>query len=1007
VEVVSGEIAFYRENGIPIGEAVGRSRTLCVIAVPSHLSVSDFVGFVSPVADKIEHVRVLRDARPSGAGRYMVLLRFTTQGGADGFYRGFQGKPFSSFDTEVCHVVYVAEIRICRVDRPRAGAAEPRTAAVGAGDLARLTRSLADTDPLCCASAGVCAPHAAVAAEEVSGGDRRASGGDPSPTGGSRPASVSGSSADVTTAPAAVEGQNCQHVDVYPSHLVLSEVTVDTCAVTPATAAASRSGAVTSSSEGGTSTEALLAAESAVTVEPTSSPLLGGRSSSDEPPAGLTELPTCPVCLERLDSSASGVLTTICNHTFHCTCLSRWSDDSCPICRYCFADEEAQLQAEDADGAGAGGGAGAAGGHGAGFEGTSAGGRTGATTTAACEECGVRENVWMCLVCGHLGCGRLTREHALAHYSRTQHTYAIELATQRVWDYAGDGFVHRLIQNKGDGKLVEMPDPNAAYAPGDGSRSRLAPEVEAVNLEARAATGKKDQAVALEYALLLTGQLETQRQYFEGLLAQVLSLLPDADAPIREAAEAIVCGAAAPAGNAPTGNQQLHRAVLANERKLRGLSVASDGSASGAAGGVGPSTEGGVGAAAALDGGVAATGAAAAAATADGRTPSAPSSFAARHRGDGVAAAGGSSHIAAVKGTGPPLTAGRPAPSAAGHRSRAGTAGSGAGAGAGAAARHASAASEAVDAAALTHEIASGAIAPAELAATIFDLRARCEGAEIAARDAEGRLAAESKERRALARQAEEAAAKAGAQAEELAFLRQLNDTLTANQRGWEVRLAVMERQLKARTDAGSARERELEEQLRDVMFALDAQKQIEAASEDVRADLASGHVVVAAPGGAGTAGSGSGSTATDGRRGATAARLKKRLAASSAAASAPTGAAAASPRVGPEDAAGGDGGVAAAATARAGQTRSLGRPSCGRDSCSTPRSGRRCSTDGEADSAGAGLSAGSTECGEICEGPIHSAGASAADASPSAAAAVPSGGKRGGSSKRKGGGKG
>ena len=35
--------------------------------------------------------------------------------------------------------------------------------------------------------------------------------------------------------------------------------------------------------------------------------------------------------------------------------------------------------------------------------------------------------------------------------------YALELETQRVWDYAGDGYVHRLIQNTIDGKLVELP----------------------------------------------------------------------------------------------------------------------------------------------------------------------------------------------------------------------------------------------------------------------------------------------------------------------------------------------------------------------------------------------------------------------------------------------------------------------------------------------------------------------------------------------------------------------
>jgi BRCA1-associated protein len=53
--------------------------------------------------------------------------------------------------------------------------------------------------------------------------------------------------------------------------------------------------------------------------------------------AGQTELPHCPVCLERLDQHISGVLTTVCNHTFHCTCLSQWADSSCPVCRYVLA----------------------------------------------------------------------------------------------------------------------------------------------------------------------------------------------------------------------------------------------------------------------------------------------------------------------------------------------------------------------------------------------------------------------------------------------------------------------------------------------------------------------------------------------------------------------------------------------------------------------------------------------------------------------------------------------
>lgn len=45
------------------------------------------------------------------------------------------------------------------------------------------------------------------------------------------------------------------------------------------------------------------------------------------------------------------------------------------------------------------------------------------------------------------------------HWKETQHCYSLDLETQRVWDYVGDGYVHRLIQSKTDGKLVESLAP--------------------------------------------------------------------------------------------------------------------------------------------------------------------------------------------------------------------------------------------------------------------------------------------------------------------------------------------------------------------------------------------------------------------------------------------------------------------------------------------------------------------------------------------------------------------
>jgi BRCA1-associated protein len=54
-------------------------------------------------------------------------------------------------------------------------------------------------------------------------------------------------------------------------------------------------------------------------------------------------------------------------------------------------------------------------------------------------------------VCGFVGCGRRHRAHIHAHYERHLHAYAMNTADRRVWDFAGDGWVHRLILQQADG----------------------------------------------------------------------------------------------------------------------------------------------------------------------------------------------------------------------------------------------------------------------------------------------------------------------------------------------------------------------------------------------------------------------------------------------------------------------------------------------------------------------------------------------------------------------------
>ena len=163
-----------------------------------------------------------------------------------------------------------------------------------------------------------------------------------------------------------------------------------------------------------------------------------------------------------MDESISTVLTILCNHTFHSQCLAQWEDASCPVCRYVQTPE---LVAEQ-----------------------------------RCSECQSADDLWICLVCGYVGCGRYVGGHSHAHFLETEHSYTMELGANRVWDYVGDNFVHRLMQtDSADGKLVE--------AEGTGYANCKGVDGVPVNHD------EKMDSIQLEYTYLLTSQLESQRRY--------------------------------------------------------------------------------------------------------------------------------------------------------------------------------------------------------------------------------------------------------------------------------------------------------------------------------------------------------------------------------------------------------------------------------------------------------------------------------------------------------------
>ena len=75
--------------------------TLCILAVPSYMSPSDFLGFMGEkTRDDVSHFRMIRTAR---ANRYMVLMKFRSGKKAKEWQRVWNGKVFNSM--EVCYLL--------------------------------------------------------------------------------------------------------------------------------------------------------------------------------------------------------------------------------------------------------------------------------------------------------------------------------------------------------------------------------------------------------------------------------------------------------------------------------------------------------------------------------------------------------------------------------------------------------------------------------------------------------------------------------------------------------------------------------------------------------------------------------------------------------------------------------------------------------------------------------------------------------------------------------------
>lgn len=264
---------------------------------------------------------------------------------------------------------------------------------------------------------------------------------------------------------------------------------------------------------------------------PSSGPEYGLLKPFPPPTPDLIELPTCPVCLERMDDT-TGLLTILCQHVFHCSCLQKWKGAGCPVCRHTntsnnltslyVSSNSSPTTPYDLE--------------------KSSAQPFGTNVANLCSICDCTEDLWICLICGNVGCGRYKRGHAKEHWKHTAHTFSLELSTQHVWDYAGDMWVHRLIRDKGDGKLVDLPGHQSMDGRDYGED--VVPRAKLEN-------------IGMEYTHLLTSQLESQRLYFEEMLSKAV----DKATKAATAAEKALAQAA--------DAQRESRALRAEQHKMR------------------------------------------------------------------------------------------------------------------------------------------------------------------------------------------------------------------------------------------------------------------------------------------------------------------------------------------------------------------------------------------------------------------------------------------------------
>lgn len=194
---------------------------------------------------------------------------------------------------------------------------------------------------------------------------------------------------------------------------------------------------------------------------------VGSKNDTTEPENGIL-LPNCPICISRIDKSITGMNSISCTDIYHSCCLEKCKQlvkSSCKACELLLSTE---------------------------------GG------VRSCSDCGSSDdaNLWICLNCGNIGCGRYKGGHAHNHFLTSNHSFALNLDSYHIWDYCNDKYVHRSVKNA-EGTTVAVDDITL-----NGRR----------NLQGNNGIDESEETYIND---ILAAQLESQRAYYDERLVEL------------------------------------------------------------------------------------------------------------------------------------------------------------------------------------------------------------------------------------------------------------------------------------------------------------------------------------------------------------------------------------------------------------------------------------------------------------------------------------------------------